>query len=118
MNNHEEEIPLSRPMRRAWLDRNERSVVHRSGDVVLRETGPWATSVHSLLRHLEDVGFAAAPRVVGSGFASDGRETLSYIEGEVIDPVPWSLAGAAAVGQMLRDLHDAVASYRPLPDAI
>ena len=26
--------------------------------------------------------------------------------------------GAAAVGRMLRDLHDAVASYRPAPDAI
>ncbi len=118
MSNHEEEIPLSQPMRRAWLDKDERSAVYRSGDVVLRETGPWATSVHSLLRHLEDVGFAAAPRVVGSGFASDGRETLSYIEGVVIDPVPWSLEGAAAVGRMLRDLHDAVASYRPPANAI
>ena len=118
ISNHEAEIPLSKPMRRAWLGRDERSVVHRHGDVVLRETGPWATSVHSLLRHLEEVGFAASPRVVGSGFASDGRETLSFIEGEVIDPNPWSLEGAAAVGRMLRDLHDAAASYRPLPDAI
>ena len=118
MSNHEEEVPLSRPMRRAWLDRDERSVIHRRGNVVLRETGPWATSVHSLLRHLEEVGFAASPRVVGSGFASDGRETLSFIAGEVIDPNPWSLRGAAAVGRMLRDLYDAVASYRPAPDAI
>jgi hypothetical protein len=90
--------------------------VYRSGDIVLRETGPWAASVHSLLRHLENAGFTAAPRVVGSGFAADGRETLSFIEGEVTDPAPWSLEGAAAVGQMLRDLHVAVASYRPPPD--
>jgi hypothetical protein len=105
-------------MRRAWLDKEERSVVHRRGDVVLRESGPWAISVHSLLNHLEAVGFTASPRVVGSGFAPDGRETLSFIEGEVINPEPWSLEGAAAVGRMLRDLHNAVTSYRPGPDAM
>lgn len=118
MSNHEDEIPLSKPMRRAWLDTSERSVVHQRGNVVLRETGPWATSVHSLLRHLEEVGFAHSPRVVGSGFASDGRETLSFIEGEVIDPKPWSLEGAVAIGRLLRELHNAVASYRPLAGAI
>ena len=56
------------------------TVVQRREGVVLRPTGPWAPTVHSLLRHPEDVGFAGSPRVVGSGFAPDGRETLSYIE--------------------------------------
>ena len=92
--------------------------VYRRGQVVVRETGPWAATVHSLLRHLEDVGFAGSPRVVGSGFDPDGRETLAYIEGEFTDPGPWSLEGAAAVGHMLRELHDATASYRPAPDAL
>lgn len=100
-------------MRRAWLPEDERSVVYRSGDVVLRETDPWATSVHSLLRHLERAGFTAAPRVVGTGFAHDGRETLAYIDGNVIDPGPWNLEGVAAVGKMLRELHDATASFKP-----
>ena len=92
--------------------------VYRRGQVVVREAGPWTATVHSLLRHLEDVGFAGAPRVVGSGFDAEGRETLTYIEGEFTQPGPWTLEGAAAVGKLLRDLHDATASYRPPPDAI
>jgi hypothetical protein len=95
-----------------------RTVVYRSGDVVIRETGPWAPSVHALLRHLESVGFSAAPRLVGTGFDEAGRETLTYIEGEFIDPGPWSLAGVSAVGGLLRELHKASAAFVPPPDAV
>ena len=58
--------------------------------------------MHALLRHLEAAGFAAAPRLVGSGLDTDGREMLTFIEGEFTQPGPWSLDGAAAVGRMLR----------------
>lgn len=92
--------------------------VQRRGDIVLRPAAPWTPTVHSLLRHLEEVGFAGAPRVVGSGFTPDGRETLSYIEGEFTHPGPWSMEGAAGVGRLLRELHEATASYRPPPDAV
>ncbi len=92
--------------------------VQRRGDVVLRPAGPWTPTVHSLLRHLEDLGFAGSPRVVGSGFAADGRETVSYIEGEFTQPGPWTLEGAAGVGRLLRELHEATAYYRPPPEAI
>ncbi|MFC1717675.1 phosphotransferase [Candidatus Poribacteria bacterium] len=92
--------------------------VYRRGQVIVRETGPWTVAVHSLLRHLEDVGFAGSPRLVGSGFDAEGRETLSYIEGEFTQPGPWTLEGAAAVGQLLRELHEATASYHLAPDAI
>ena len=34
-----------------------------------------------LLRHLENVGLAAAPQVIGSGFDARGRETVAYIDG-------------------------------------
>ncbi len=105
-------------MRRAFLSDGRRSAVYRRGNVVVRETGPWGATVHSLLRHLEDVGFAGSPRVVGSGFDPDGRETLSYIDGEFMQPGPWSLEGAAAVGRLVRELHQATDSYRPPPDAI
>jgi len=91
--------------------------VHQRAQVIVKDTGPWAPTVHSLLRHLEDVGFTGSPRVVGSGFDPSGRETLTYIEGEFTDPGPWTLEGAAAVGQLLRELHRATASYRPPPDA-
>jgi hypothetical protein len=92
-------------------------VVHRRGNVVIRDAGPWTPAVHALLRHLEDVGFAAAPRLVGSGLDTDGREVLTFIDGEFTDQGPWSLDGAAAVGGLLRGLHQATRSFRPPPDA-
>ena len=92
--------------------------VQRQGNVVLRPAGPWTPTVHSLLRHLEEVGFSGAPRVVGSGLAPDGRETLSYIKGEIAHPGPWTIEGAAGVGHLLRKLHEATASYTPPRDAV
>ncbi|MBI4300703.1 MAG: phosphotransferase [Chloroflexi bacterium] len=92
--------------------------VYRRRQVVIREASPWTATVHSLLRHLEDVGFTGSPRVMGSGFDQHGRETLGYIEGEFTQPGPWTLEGAAAVGQLLRELHEVTASYRPAPDAV
>jgi Phosphotransferase enzyme family len=68
--------------------------------------------VHALLRHLEDVGFPGSPRVVGGGFDPQGRETLSYIEGDFTHPGPWTLDGAASVGLLLRQLHTATAPFR------
>jgi hypothetical protein len=95
-----------------------RTRVHRRGQIVIRDAGPWTPAVHTLLRHLEQVGVDGAPRLVGSGLDSDGRETLTFIEGEFTQPGPWSLDGAAGVGRLLRDLHEATASYQPPPDAV
>jgi len=103
-----EEIPLTG---------GGRTEVARRDNIVLRETGPWAPSVHALLKHLENEGFDGAPRVVGSGFDERGRETLSYIEGEFVHPAPWSDDGLMAVGWMMRQLHDATASFAPPADA-
>ena len=94
------------------------AAVHRAGDVVVRDVGAWTATVHALLRHLEAVGFAGAPRVVGSGFDAEGRETLSYVEGELVHPGPWTLEGAASVGVLLRQLHTATASFRAPPEAV
>jgi aminoglycoside phosphotransferase (APT) family kinase protein len=95
-----------------------RTLVHRDGDVVIRDTGPWTPAVHLLLRHLEQVGFAAAPRLVGSGFDASGREMLTFIEGEFTDRGPWTLDGAAALGRLLRELHQATSTFRPPADAV
>jgi hypothetical protein len=107
MPNEAEEMPLAG---------GDRSAVVRRGNVVLRETGPWAPTVHALLRHLEQVGFEGAPRVVG--FDERGREILTYVEGEVVNPAPWTDSGIAGLGCLLRRLHDATASYRPPEAAI
>ena len=105
------------PDDQAVLEGGGRTLVHRRGDVVIRDTGPWTPAVPALLRHLEDAGFAAAPRLAGTGLDQDGRETLTFIEGEFTQPGPWSLDGAAALGTMLRDLHRATRSFQPPPGA-
>ncbi len=74
--------------------------------------------MHALLRHLEDAGFAAAPRLAGSGLDPGGREVLTFIDGEFTQPGPWSLDGAAALGSLLRELHQATRSFRPPPAAV
>ena len=68
----EQEIPLS--------GGNITEVV-RIGQAVHRATGPWSTAVHGLLQHLETQGFESAPRFLGTD--QQGREMLSFIEGEV-----------------------------------
>ena len=69
----EPEIPLVPP-------RNSRVRV-RVGQTVRRTGNPWSPAVLDLLRHLEREGFAGAPRALG--FDDQGREVLTYIEGEV-----------------------------------
>ncbi len=107
-----EEIALSKPMPRAWLPEGERSAVYRRGDTIVRAASPWTPSIHALLRHLEDVGFDGAPRLVGIGIGEDGREVLGFIEGEFMHPGSWTLDGAYAVGRFLKSLHRATASFQ------
>jgi hypothetical protein len=92
-----------------------RGRVHRVGDTVRRPLRPTSDATHALLRHLEDVGFDGAPRVLGVDEA--GREVLSYVPGEAVTaPAPgWGLTDAAlvSVGRLLRRFHDAVAGFDP-----
>ena len=92
-----------------------RSIVFRRGGTVFRVAGPWSATVIRLLRHLEDAGFEAAPRVVGPGFDALGRETVSFVEGDFVHPGPWQDAAVVEIGAILRRLHDATASF-PVPD--
>jgi hypothetical protein len=94
------------------------SAAARRGAQVLRKTGPWTPAVHSLLRHLEDVGFTGAPRLVGTGFSSDGRELLGYIEGEIVHPGAYADDAIADLGRLMRNLHEATRSFRPPEGAV
>ena len=101
-----------------WGSGTQPSRARRRADVVYREAGPWSGTVLALLRHLEDAGFAGSPRVVGSGFADDGREMVSYLPGASPQPYAWSEDAVAGVGELLRDLHAAAATFVPPPDAV
>jgi hypothetical protein len=92
--------------------------VHRAGDLVFRSPKPQSRTVVALLRHLRDVGFDGAPRPVGDGFASDGREQLEFVEGQSPHPRPWPEDMLGALGDLLRRLHDATSSFRAQDPAV
>jgi hypothetical protein len=77
--------------------------------VVHKTAGPWTPAVFALLRHLEQIGFAGAPRVVGDGYG--------FVPGESPHPRAWSDEAVGGVGALLRGLHDAAATFTPPADA-
>lgn len=87
--------------------------VTRVGDTVRRPLRETSAATHALLVHLERVGFDGAPRFLGVD--DRGREVLSYIPGKAaIEPYEaWALTDEAlvGVGELLRRLHDAVATF-------
>jgi hypothetical protein len=91
----------------------------RVGDTVRRPVGSSSEPVRDLLLHLEAVGFDGAPRHLGTD--EQGREVLSYIEGDVpLPPYPaWAMTDAALLdlGGLVRRFHEAAASFVPPPRA-
>lgn len=88
------------------------NVVVRVGDTVRRTPPERAGFVHALLDHLADRGWPGAPRHLGTD--EQGREVLSYVDGHVPLTPDESAALAtpdtvAAVGALLRELHDLTA---------
>jgi len=88
------------------------------GGAVHRVTGRWTPAVHALLRHLDDVAFAGAPRVVG--FDDAGREVLTFLPSESSSrrEAPTTDSALAALGRLIRAYHDAVASFQPPEGAV
>ena len=82
----------------------------RVGDTVRRPAHGRSAWIQALLRHLEEVGFAGAPRALG--FDAEGREVVSYIDGEVVHQPPFNLSDArmSSAATLVRAFHDATAS--------
>ncbi|WP_043618942.1 phosphotransferase [Nonomuraea candida] len=89
----------------------------RVDDTVRRPVRAWTASVHELLRHLERKGFQGAPRVLG--IDAEGREILTYIEGETMGEAPvwpwWTRTEETLVqvAEWTRAYHEAVADFVP-----
>lgn len=87
--------------------------VVRVGATVRRPVGEWTPAVHALLRHLDAVGFAGAPRVLGVD--DEGREILTYIPGVSLSmEAPHLLEstdGVAKAGALVASLHAAMRSF-------
>ena len=94
---------------------DKREILHID-QTVHRPTHWWTPAVHELLRYLESVGFQYSPRVLG--FDDEGREVLSFIEGES-GADGWAKIttdeGLVKFAQLLRAYHEAVRSFKPSP---
>ncbi len=84
-----------------------------SGSVVRYGREPWTESVHVLLAYLAERGFTEAPRPLA---LTEEYEDLSFIDGASGDDACRLVASdsaVAAVAQLLRRYHDAVADWSP-----
>lgn len=88
--------------------------VVRIGDTV-RRPGMRA-GARELLLHLEQVGFAGAPRYLGTD--DQDRHVVSWVDGDVpVPPYPdWAMTERALIsfGGLIREYHDAVGSFSPV----
>lgn len=95
------------------LGGNTHAAVVRVGDTVRRPAGVWTPGVQAVLRHLEDQGFAGAPRALG--LDEKGREIVTYVPGRVVHPDHDELLATddalASVAALIRSLHDAMAGF-------
>lgn len=89
--------------------------VVRIGDTVRRPHQDSSSRVAEYLRYLESVGFTGAPRYLGVD--RQGRDVLTYLDGDVpgSPPEPWAAADAVlpGVARLVRRLHDASVGYHP-----
>lgn len=82
--------------------------VFRRGNQVIRPAGAHSPAVHSLLKHLEKVGFSGAPVAIA---LENATETVSYMPGSVPAPpyADWCLSDETLdkIARLQRRFHDA-----------
>ena len=85
----------------------------READVVVRPANVWTPQVHAFLAFLRERGFPNVPAPYGIG--EDGRERVSFVEGEVChDALPDDLFNDRVLtdaAKLLRRCHDAGEDY-------
>jgi len=90
-----------------------RSSIERSDDEVIRPTGPWSLSVHKYLDFLDQQAFQHVP--IPLGIDGDGREHLSYVDGQVYSSmeIPESRSDEMLVSlaHFLKAFHDLGRDY-------
>jgi hypothetical protein len=108
------------------LEGGSHSTVVRVGMTVRRGSRPWSSAVLDLLEHVHREGFVGAPRALG--FDDQGREVLSYVEGEVgsgesfiplqggrfdrrLPDYVWTDSALQHLGALIRAYHDAAATF-------
>lgn len=89
------------------------SKVYKSGKTVRRELKSDSKRIHALLKHLENKEYDYAPKYLG--IDEQGREILSFIEGEAgnypLKKYMWSDDVLQEIAKMLRLYHDSVSDF-------
>ncbi len=90
--------------------------VVRVGNTVRRAMTAASPAVHQLLLHLAQKGFAGGPQYLG--IDEQGREILSYIEGEtgILDSNWQHDEALVAAARLLRRYHDATVDFTARDD--
>ncbi len=93
--------------------------VVRAGATVRRPWRPTTPATHAVLEHLARAAPGVAPLPLGRD--EQGREVLSWVEGEVAAPPfpAWVVSERflESLGSLLRRVHDALRGWRP-PDGL
>jgi hypothetical protein len=94
--------------------------VVRIGRTVRRPVRPFTAGVQAYLAHVRSRGFLATPEPLG--YDEQGREILSFVEGDVpLDPLPDYATGdqvLADLAVLIRGLHRAAADFVAPPGAV
>lgn len=102
-------------IRNETLSGGREGKIFRMEDCVVRPANPWTEHVHAFLNYLLENGFDCIPHP--QGIAEDGREVVSFVEGEVHnDSLPEEILTDEVltdVAKMLRRYHDVGAAYLP-----
>lgn len=106
-------VELGIPLR----DGNSGNTVYLVGDTVRRDAKPWSATIDALLLHLESIGYSGSPRALG--YDELGRQVLSFVPGRVApDPSDLTETEIRHVGRLIREFHDASASFSSPPEAV
>jgi hypothetical protein len=94
--------------------------VVRVGNTVRRPARPFTATIQTYLKHLHSKGFHEAP--IPLGYDEQGREVLSYVDGDVPqEPLPDYACTDDVLdplAKLVRRLHDAAADIVGPPDAV
>lgn len=102
------EIPLS--------GGNVATAVVRVGDTVRKPVTAATAAIEAVLTHLEQVNFSGAPRTLGRD--GEGRHVLEYVDGPIAHTSgPMTVPELRRLGRLVRDLHEALASFTAPPGA-
>ncbi|WP_105901484.1 aminoglycoside phosphotransferase family protein [Vibrio gangliei] len=93
------------------LSGGRESAIYRDGEVVYRPLQPWSSTIHLVLKHLEQANVDESPKFLG---VNQDQEILSFVEGNTYN---YPLIGAIATNtalmsaaKLLRKIHDSTAS--------